>query len=247
MGRRSWRPSGCIREILVVRCWLAAWCLAVRRRSYPDEALLRLSACCYSLGNMCSENMSSDSRRGSDPRVLRAVAHPVRLDLLELLHRDGPLTASRCAERLGLTAKVCSYHLNLLGRYGLIAETGEGKGRARPWQVAASGLSYVHRPDEDRGTSRAADEFARTMLARDAQRIDAFIAHRHALPQAWRNVSTMSSNPLRLTADQLQALGADLYEVLERYKNLNPARSAAAHPVHVALYAVPTDLIGLLR
>jgi predicted ArsR family transcriptional regulator len=185
--------------------------------------------------NMSSRNTSSDT---SDPRALRAVAHPVRLDLLELLHRDGPLTASQCAEQLGLTAKVCSYHLTLLGKYGLIEETGEGKGRARPWRVGARGLSYEHRPAEPASTARAADEFARTMLSRDVRHVEEFIERRHGLPKTWRNVSTMASNPLRLNARQLRELGRELLAVLDKYRRLE---EAGARSVHVAIYAVPTQ------
>lgn len=188
---------------------------------------------------MSSRNNPSDTRRGTDPRALRAVAHPVRLELLNLLQREGPLTASRCAELLDLTPKVCSYHLNLLGTYGLIEETGEGKGRARPWRLVETALSYLHSPDEDASTARTADEFARTMLGRDAGVVEAFIAGRGELPKSWRNVSTMSSNPLRLDASQLRAFGAELFEVLERYRRLSEQPAAGARAVHVALYAVP--------
>lgn len=167
------------------------------------------------------------------------MAHPVRLDLLSLLHREGPLTASRCAELLGLTPKVCSYHLTLLGKYGLVEETGDGKGRARPWRLRPTRLSHVHEPGEDPGTARAADEFARTMLARDVQRIERFVERRHDLPEHWRNVATMASNPLRLDPEQLRAFGADLLAVLDRYRELEAGPDA--QPVHVAIYAVPTD------
>ncbi|MGH3491452.1 MAG: helix-turn-helix domain-containing protein [Actinopolymorphaceae bacterium] len=197
---------------------------------------------------MSSEKGRSDSTRGAsgtDPRVLRAVAHPVRLDLLYLLRREGPLTASRCAEFLDLTPKVCSYHLNLLGKYGLIEETGEGKGRARPWRLRTAGLSYVHQPGESREAASAADEFARTMLARDAQQVEAFIEGRRTLPRSWRNVATMSSNPLRLTSEQLRALGSELIAVLDRYSQLSESTSAGAHPVHLAMYAVPVDIADL--
>lgn len=189
---------------------------------------------------MSSRNTPSDRAvRGTDPRALRAVAHPVRLELLNLLQREGQLTASRCAELLGLTPKVCSYHLNLLGTYGLIAETGEGKGRARPWRLVETALSYVHQPAEDESTARTAAEFARTMLARDVRLVEAFIAGRTELPKTWRNVSTMSSNPLRLDASQLRAFGAELLDVLERYRELSRQPVPGARPVHVALYAVP--------
>jgi phosphoribosylformylglycinamidine cyclo-ligase len=52
---------------------------------------------------MSSEKESSEGGSGSDPRTLRALAHPVRLDLLYLLEREGPLTASQAADLLGIT------------------------------------------------------------------------------------------------------------------------------------------------
>lgn len=189
---------------------------------------------------MSSENIRSDS---SDARTMRAVAHPVRLDILYLLFREGPLTASRCAEILGLTPKVCSYHLNLLGRYGLIEETGEGKGRARPWR-AVKGLNYVHRVDEDRETTSAADQLARTTVARDADIIANFVARRRELPQKWRNVSPMMSSPLTLTREQLKEFQGELHALLERYQGLH---EPDAHPVHAAIYAVPVELDDLIE
>lgn len=181
------------------------------------------------------------------PQALRAVAHPVRIELLMLLRADGPLTATRCAERLGLTAKVCSYHLQTLGRYGLIEETGEGRGRARPWRLVTSGLSYVYRPGDDDGAAEASDHLARVILARDTRLISEFIAGRHDLQAQWRNVAAMLGDALRLTPGQLKSLGGELAAVLERYAELSRQPLPDAHPVHVALYAVPTELPPLTR
>jgi hypothetical protein len=190
----------------------------------------------------------------TDPRRLRAVAHPVRITLLELLYRYGPLTASRCAEMLDVTPKVCSYHLTLLAKYGLVEETGGGKGRARPWRLAVQELSYTYRPDEGKVVENAADEFSRTVLARDARIVDAFISRRHDLPLSWRNVAIMVNRPMSLTPAQLRQLGADLRAVLEKYSEASrpdgqPAHSPSrdARPVHLALYAVPVDLGDLTR
>lgn len=183
----------------------------------------------------------------ADPRRLRALAHPVRLDLLYLLHREGPLTASRAAELLGLTPKVCSYHLNLLGKYGLVEETGEGKGRSRPWRVTVTDVTYVHRPDAHPAAAHAQDAFARAALDRDTRLIEAFIDRRHRLPPSWRNVSAMSSSPLRLTPEQLRALRDELLEVLSRYEQHSRSPARGAHAVHAALYALPTDLADLVE
>lgn len=183
----------------------------------------------------------------SDPKVLRAVAHPVRLDLLDLLFREGPLTASRCAELLGLTAKVCSYHLNVLGLHGLIEETGTGKGRARPWRLSRRNLTYERTEGEDESTRQIADQFAHTMLARDVRQIENFISGRHSLPKEWRNVSALIHRPATLTPEQLQALGAELQEVLDRHVCPAPSDTVdnydpKSRPVSISIYAVPSDV-----
>ncbi len=194
---------------------------------------------------MSSEKKSSDSSSDTDPRALRALAHPVRLDLLYLLQREGALTASRAAELLGLTPKVCSYHLSLLGKYGVIEEAGGGKGRARPWRVRETDLRYTRTPDESPATTHAADAFAETLIARDARVVEAFIRGRHRLPDTWRNVSAMSSNPLLLTPGELSELSDELLAVLRRYQERSRTPSPGAHPVHTAVYAVPTRLDAL--
>src|SRR5919206_5319963 len=67
-------------------------------------------------------------------RELRALAHPLRVRLLELL-REGPSTASLLAERLNESTGATSYHLRELHRYGFIdEEPGRGRGRERWWK-----------------------------------------------------------------------------------------------------------------
>lgn len=191
--------------------------------------------------NMSSQKDRSETR-SSDPRVLRALAHPVRLDLLYLLEREGPLTASRAAETLGLSAKLCSYHLGQLGKYGVIEESGDGRGRARPWRIAQMDLNYTHRVDEDPGVTHSADAFAAALLDRDRRVVDSFIRQRHRLPESWRNVSAMTSTPARLSPQQLRRLRDELEDLARRAREESDPAAEDARPVHLALYAVPADL-----
>ena len=73
----------------------------------------------------------------SDPRTMRALAHPVRLALLETIGREGELTATRAAEMLDESPGNMSWHLQTLAKYGYVEETGGGKGRSRPWRIAS--------------------------------------------------------------------------------------------------------------
>ena len=58
--------------------------------------------------------------RPMDATQLRALAHPLRLQLLEALSAEGPATASRLARRLGESSGATSYHLRMLARYGFV-------------------------------------------------------------------------------------------------------------------------------
>src|SRR5919201_3206865 len=78
----------------------------------------------------------------TDPRALRALAHPLRLRLLGLLRRHGPLTATQAAERVGESPAGCSFHFRQLAKYGLVEEAGGGRGRERPWQATAIFTSW---------------------------------------------------------------------------------------------------------
>ena len=74
----------------------------------------------------------------TDPRALRAYAHPVRMALMGLLRTEGPLTATRAAELLGESSGTCSFHLRQLAKYGLVEEAGGGTGRQKPWRATAT-------------------------------------------------------------------------------------------------------------
>jgi DNA-binding transcriptional ArsR family regulator len=81
-----------------------------------------------------------------DAAIMRAMAHPARLALLEHLRNGGPATATECAGVVGLSPSATSYHLRALARAGLVeAAPGRGDGRERLWRITAGryGLSGV--------------------------------------------------------------------------------------------------------
>ena len=50
----------------------------------------------------------------TDPRMMRALAHPARIAIWMHLGLNGPATATECAEIAGLSPSACSYHLRTL-------------------------------------------------------------------------------------------------------------------------------------
>src|SRR5215475_15177552 len=74
----------------------------------------------------------------SDPKTIRALAHPLRLDLLQLLGVSGPATAAQCGRVLGVSQASCSFHLRQLAKYGFVEDAGPGADRReRQWRVPA--------------------------------------------------------------------------------------------------------------
>ncbi|MDQ1293917.1 MAG: hypothetical protein QG608_1799 [Actinomycetota bacterium] len=71
----------------------------------------------------------------TDVRVIRALAHPTRLALMDALAVSGPLTATEASGLVGGTPSSCSFHLRQLAKYGFVEEAPERRGRNRPWRL----------------------------------------------------------------------------------------------------------------
>jgi DNA-binding transcriptional ArsR family regulator len=145
--------------------------------------------------------------RISDPTALRALAHPLRLALLDRLMYFGEQTAAQCAEAIGSTASNCSYHLRALARVGLVERGSSDDRRERPWRVTSTGLEFgpvdpLSSPAAA-GAARALDELSLAQgeeLTRRARR-------RHdEQPTGWREAEAFNSYALRLTASELTQL-----------------------------------------
>ena len=67
-----------------------------------------------------------DEGKAGGKAALRAMAHPVRLQIMSLL-TGAPLTAAEVARELGLTHANASYHLRNLHSAGMIVVAGEEK------------------------------------------------------------------------------------------------------------------------
>jgi DNA-binding transcriptional ArsR family regulator len=150
--------------------------------------------------------------RVTDPRAIRALAHPHRLDLLELLGGISPATAARCAAVLGISQASASYHLRQLAKYGFVEE-GEPSGdqRERPWRVVSRHQEVAV------GHDAAADELDRVAVERDATKILEFVDRRQAEPPAWREAAFRSGATLPLTSDELRELSRQFAALLAPY------------------------------
>jgi DNA-binding transcriptional ArsR family regulator len=166
-------------------------------------------------------------------RNLRALAHPLRLRLLESLRMDGPATAARLAAQLGESPANVSWHLRTLAAHGFIASDDERDDRRERWWRAVDEYTTVREIEYlDDGELRQARQVLTTeTLARQFDRAAAFV--RQDWPDEWRAVSTIAHWVLRLSPQELVDLGTEVTGVLERYEHRARGRERADHDEQV--------------
>jgi DNA-binding transcriptional ArsR family regulator len=184
--------------------------------------------------------MSSERRRLATAGELRALSHPTRLALVDLLDAEGPMTATEAGERLGESPASASFHLRTLARHGYVEEAEGGRGRQRPWRLVPQVQEIPD--DELRPEARiAAEAFVDLLRERDAQRLRTWTATRRHYPEAWRAASDELRASVHLTVDELAALTKAIEDLLAPYADREAAgeRLPGALPVSFALQAVP--------
>ncbi|MET0787600.1 MAG: winged helix-turn-helix domain-containing protein [Cellulomonas sp.] len=126
---------------------------------------------------MNTQDGTADTRTSrSDPERIRALAHPLRLALLDYLADVGEATATQCAKHTGESVANCSFHLRLLARYGFI-EPAEQRGRERPWRPSGDRTQFV--PDESvPGSVRAVVELAEVTVRQETEGFVRFLRER---------------------------------------------------------------------
>jgi DNA-binding transcriptional ArsR family regulator len=186
--------------------------------------------------------MSSElpRRHLTDPRELRALSHPVRLALLELLDLEGPLTATEAGERLGESPANASFHLRTLAKYGYVQEAPGGRGRQRPWQVVR-GVQEIREQELGPEARVAAEAFSELLYDRHTRRRRAWIATRGDYPGEWRDAGGEMTGLFHLTAAELHDLGEQILALASPYAEREMAgeRPEGSLPVAVLVDAFP--------
>jgi len=143
----------------------------------------------------------------TDPRALRAYAHPTRMTLAGLLRREGPLTATRAAELTGESVASCSYHLRILAKYGLVEEDDPGgPGREKPWRATAQYTGWPGYSD-DPAVADAANAMTLAATENYFHRMTRALEARHELPREWQEAERFTDATLFVTPQELVDLG----------------------------------------
>jgi DNA-binding transcriptional ArsR family regulator len=178
----------------------------------------------------------------TDPRALRALAHPTRLALIGLLRSEGPLTATGAGERLGQSAASCSFHLRQLAKYGLVEEAGGGTGRRRPWRATAQ-LTHVPNFAASADQAAASELFHTVLAERYFEQLVGWLERQREEPRAWQEAALFGDLILYLTVGELAELGREVDALAERYLERtarHELRPAGARKVTFLRLAFPT-------
>ncbi|MDT0493809.1 helix-turn-helix domain-containing protein [Streptomyces griseus] len=163
-----------------------------------------------------------------DAKGLRALAHPVRVQLVGLLRKHGPSTATRLAERLGVNSGTASYHLRRLGAAGFVEEdTGRGNARERWWRSVHRTI-WFNDPELTEREPEAALAYQQSVAAIYSLRTQQTLNELQTMPRVWRNAFDLSDWALRLTPEETASLYREVAEVVARYRRDTPEAAASA-------------------
>ncbi|MEV7892819.1 ArsR/SmtB family transcription factor [Streptomyces cyaneofuscatus] len=175
-----------------------------------------------------------------DAKGLRALAHPVRVQMVTLLRKHGPSTATRLAERLDVNSGTASYHLRQLAAAGFVAEdTERGNARERWWRSVHQLTRFDHEDLAER-EPEAALAYLQSVHSAYTMRTQQGLHGLQTLPRPWREAFDMSDAALRLTPAEAREMRDEIWSVIERYKRASDdQKSQDTERVWVNLHVLP--------
>jgi DNA-binding transcriptional ArsR family regulator len=148
--------------------------------------------------------------------ALKALAHPLRIQMYDILSQFGPQTASSLAERLGESSGATSYHLRALAKHDLIREVeGLGTARERWWErprgaVSMTNPDAIKTPSGRAATEVVVSEFYRR---REEQLQDYLRKALRGNPDDWE--AMLSTSTISLTQEQFDTLSEAIQTLID--------------------------------
>jgi DNA-binding transcriptional ArsR family regulator len=182
----------------------------------------------------------------TDPGALRALAHPLRMRLMEELMLAGTATATELAEKVGESPANCSWHLRQLAKHGYIEEAGEGTGRQRPWRLVFESRSWGS-PDDDPDLTAAGQAAAEILFDHEYRAYRDRERWKSSDPPEWREAADSIQSVGWLTVDELRDLNTKIFELMSQHLDrvADPGlRPPGSRLVRMVAWAVPARPIS---
>lgn len=189
----------------------------------------------------------ADRHPVTDPRVLRALAHPVRGRILDEIEASGPVRAADIARELDIPANQASFHLRQLAKYGLVEEAPDEARdkRDRVWRAtsAASLTVNLRELEQAPGGPTAVRVFRQTKQAWEHHLVDRLFDPDRP---AGAGVFSASEHVLKLTDAEAHEMRREIDDLVDSWT----ARTRGRDPerrTYVTFHLVqpyPTDWDG---
>lgn len=177
---------------------------------------------------MCIYASTVTTRRLDDAAHMRALSHPTRLRIVGLLRSSGPQTAAMLGDEIDEAPGTISYHCRRLAEADFIEPAPEmGSDRRERWWRATADHTSWNLADafDDPERMLAATALDHTVAQAYAAEYERFIDHAAVLGREWVAASNSSDEVLRLTPDELTALGSELRAVVDRWVAVSDAHA----------------------
>ncbi len=159
-----------------------------------------------------------------DTGALRALAHPLRVRIYDILSQYGPQTSSSLAGLLGESTGSTSYHLRALAKQDLIQEVvGRGTARERWWERPVGGISFANPEALKTPSGRSATQLIMSEFFRGRQEQLMAYIDSGLTDAAWERGSMISTATAWLTPEQSGELSKKIMalidDAVETYRN----------------------------
>lgn len=147
------------------------------------------------------------TQRTPHPSQLKALAHPARLQMLEMLRLDGPGTSTSLAARLGMNSGTVSYHLRQLALHGFIEDDPEHESKRERWWRATHEFTHVpYQEPQDVEDRQARQAYLHAYVLVNVTQLQEALSERADLPRRWASVTEDSDWTIWLTPSEVRAL-----------------------------------------
>ena len=183
--------------------------------------------------------------RPMDAAQLRALAHPLRLQLLELLSAEGPATASQLGRRLGESSGATSYHLRALHRAGMVEEAEQRNARERWWQRSPDRLLIPNSVPQDASAAERAElqaahsQIESIFVERDDNAMRRWMEVRYDLPLEWQDAQWIGNLRLWATAAEVREFVEAVIELAEPLRTVPETGDSERLEVHFTFRVLP--------
>lgn len=182
------------------------------------------------------------AERPIGPEALKALAHPLRIAMYNLLGEMGSSTASRLGRVLGESSGQTSYHLRQLERFGFVeddpAHTG---GRERWWKPV--GFSLDGKMLEDPATAPAARMMLQSVVADRADVLTRWM--NSPREPEWEDAQINDRVTTELTPAEAHDLIAAVQAVMDEHVEAAKARKDAGETTGRRRYRIYLDALPL--